>query len=229
MVQTELETTVLPTVLIVEDEPVMRLGLRAALDPFREHVAIVGEAGNAADALELVQDLVPNLVLLDLRLPQSPSLSRSSEQHGLEAIRQIRELSPLTHVLVLSYLDKPDILFAALKAGAHGYISKGDQFAGKELINAIRRVTAGEAIFGPLIAEQMRQFFYPDGSESLTQIEPLTRREREVLQLLAQSKTNQEIADTLMITVATVKTHVRNILAKLHLRSRHQIPLVGHR
>jgi NarL family two-component system response regulator LiaR len=222
----EHEGSLHPTVsiLIVEDEPVFRMGLRAAFDRFANRIEIVGEATNAEEAVESVRNQIPDVVLLDLRLPDHRGMDVAPAwQHGVAAIRQIARVAPHTRVLVLSYKDEPEVLFAALHAGADGYITKGDGYDGVALVDAVQRVIAGEAIYGPLVAQCIRAYHQRVAARD-DLVEPLTRRERQILDLLADQATNQEIADALVISVRTVKTHVANILAKLHLASRHEIP-----
>jgi DNA-binding NarL/FixJ family response regulator len=225
MTMTELDACPVISIVIAEDEPVFRQGLRAEFERFPKHVEIVGEAANAEEAVTLVQELVPDLVLLDLRLPQTRgAFGALSWTHGVAAIKQIVRVAPRTRVLVLSYCEEPEILFAALRAGAHGYIAKGDRYDGADLVDSIQKITAGEVIYGPVIAQLFREY-HQHGHESGVLVEPLTVRERDVLDLLASHKSNREIAEELVISVKTVKTHVANILAKLHLESRHEIPL----
>ena len=212
-------------IVIVDDHLMFRRGVRAVLETYADQVAVMGEAATADDAVALVVDRVPNLVLLDLQLPERFGvLSRPAWEHGVSAIQRIRRVSPTTCILVLSYLDDPDILFAALHAGAHGYITKGDPYDGAGLVEAIRRTMAGEAFYGAVVAQLIREYHQHRRPEDQLP-EPLTRREVEVLDLLVDRKSNQEIAEQLVISVKTVKTHVANILAKLHLESRHEVPV----
>jgi DNA-binding NarL/FixJ family response regulator len=125
----------------------------------------------------------------------------------------------------LSALDASVVLLYPLKAGAHGYIAKDDHFHGLELVEAINEIHRGEAIFGPSVAHLMRQFFADGQLDQEISAERLTAREAEVLDLLAKNKTNDEIKEILVISESTVKTHVSSILAKLHLKSRHQVAL----
>jgi NarL family two-component system response regulator LiaR len=212
-------------IIVVDDHWVFRQGVCAVLEPFRQRVQVVGEASTAEDAVQMTQQRTPDLVLLDLRLPQRLGvLARPSAEHGLRAIGEIAALARPPRVLVLSYLDDPSVLFEALRAGAHGYITKGDPYDGEALVEAITRTMAGEAFYGAMVAQLIRDYHQQRNREPSAPAEPLTPRELEVLELLVDRKTNQEIADTLVISVKTVKTHVANILAKLHLDSRHEIP-----
>jgi len=212
-------------IVIVDDHLMFRRGVRAVLETYAEQVDVMGEAATADDAVALVVDRVPNLVLLDLQLPERFGvLGRPAWEHGVSAITRIRRVSPMTRILVLSYLEDPDILFAALRAGAHGYITKGDPYDGAALVDAIRRTMAGEAFYGAVVAQLIREYHQHRRPEDQPP-EMLTRREVEVLDLLVDRKSNLEIAEQLVISVKTVKTHVANILAKLHLESRHEIPV----
>jgi two-component system, NarL family, response regulator LiaR len=212
-------------IVIVDDHLMFRRGVRAVLETYAEQVDVLGEAATADEGVALVVERVPNLVLLDLQLPERFGvLGRPAWEHGVSAITRIRRVSPLTRILVLSYLEDPDILFAALRAGAHGYITKGDPYDGAGLVDAIRRTMAGEAFYGAVVAQLIREYHQHRRPEDQPP-EPLTRREVEVLDLLVDRKSNFEIAEQLVISVKTVKTHVANILAKLHLESRHEIPV----
>ncbi len=211
--------------LIVDDHLMFRRGVRAVLEAFSAQVEVVGEASSAEEAIADVQELVPEVVLLDLQLPQrSRQLDEPHWEHGVTTIGRIARIAPHTRVLVLSYHEESMILFAALRAGAHGYITKGDAYDGKELVEVIQRIRAGDVFYGAVIAQLIREH-HQGSHEPGAYSEPLTPREREVLDLLAQRKTNAEIADLLVISIKTVKTHVANILAKLHIESRHEVPV----
>lgn len=228
MLQHELVPEIALTVLLVDDEPVFREGLQAVLEPFAALVKVVGEAVSAEEAVTLTRELLPDIILFDLRLPQHPEENTLAWEHGVTAITRIAKLAPLTRILVLSYLEEPDVLFAALSAGAHGYIAKGDRFDGKALVHAVQRIKAGETIYGPVVAQRIREYYQHDDAQE-QRFEPLTAREREVLDLLIQRKSNQQIAEKLVITIATVKTHVSSILAKLQLRRREEVIWQQHR
>ena len=219
MVSTEVSMPSPISVLIVEDEPIFISGIRAVLAPYADLVAIVGEAKTAEAAVVQTADLVPDVAVVDLRLPRFAGDAVLSWEHGVHAITQMKQVSPTIRLLVLSYLYEADILFSALKAGAHGYITKGDRFDGKGLAQAIVQIAAGETIFGPTVAQLIRE----DAQHVEDPLEQLTPRECEVLELLIQRKANREIAKQLVISEKTVKTHVSNILAKRQIKRREEI------
>jgi len=217
-----MQNTVAPSsIVIIDDERPYRQGLRAELEPWNEQIAVVGEAANAHDAVNCVQEHVPDLVLIDLRLPAvRGAWSDPHEEHGIAAIAQIRQCSPTTRVLVLSHKEDARTLFDALRAGAHGYITKRDLHdEGDTLFHTIQTIIRDGAIFSPAIAKLMRDAFQRDHSADAV-VERLTPREVEVLNLVADGKTNKEIAALLVIGEKTVKTHVSNVLAKLHVENR---------
>jgi NarL family two-component system response regulator LiaR len=199
------------TVLIADDHPVVRQGLRTFLE-LLEDVEVVGEAHDGEDAVAKVRELLPEVVLLDLVMPRLD---------GIEAIRGIGEASPTTKVIVLTSFADDDKVFAAVKAGAAGYLLKDVSPA--ELAEAIRRVSKGEGLLHPTVAAKLMQEFAqperpPPGGA-------LTDRELEVLRLIARGLANKEIARELVLSEKTVKTHVSNILAKLQLADRTQAAL----
>ena len=195
-------------VLIVDDHAVVRRGLRSFLE-LQEDVEIVGEAVDGEEAIAHVERLLPDIVLMDLVMP---------EMDGIEAIRQIRKLSPSTKVIALTSFVDDEKVFGSVKAGASGYLLKDVQ--PHELGEAIRTVYRGEALLHPTVASKlMQEFAQPDHPGTA---ELLTPREMEVLRLIAQAKSNREIAEELVLAEKTVKTHVSNILQKLHLADRTQ-------
>jgi NarL family two-component system response regulator LiaR len=198
-------------VLVCDDHPVVRQGLRTFLE-LQEDFDVVGEAENGDDAAAKVAELLPDVVLLDLVMP---------EFDGLGAIRRIREVSPSTRVIVLTSFVEDEQVFQAVKAGAAGYLLKDVEPS--ELASAIRTVHSGEALLHPAAAAKlMHEFATGDRPPAAAE---LTDRELEVLRLLARGLSNKVIARELTVSEKTVKTHVSNILAKLHLADRTQAAL----
>lgn len=197
-------------VLIVDDHPVVREGLRSFLQ-LQEDMQVVGEAADGVEALEKVGELVPDVVLIDLVMPKLD---------GIATIRQIRALSPSSRVLVLTSFSEDDKVFPAIKAGAHGYLMKDMRPA--DLAQSIRSVYRGEPSLHPEIARKlMNQLSEGEGDAE----DRLTMRETEVLLLIARGHSNKEIAAALEVSEKTIKTHVSNILQKLHLSDRTQAAL----
>jgi len=199
------------SVLIVDDHPVVREGLRTFLE-LQPDLEFVGEAADGVEALDKVGQLLPDVVLMDLVMPR---------MDGITTIRQIKALSPSTRILVLTSFSEDDKVFPAVKAGAHGYLMKDIRPA--ELAEAIRSVHCGEPSLHPEIAKKLMNQL-AKGEEAETK-EELTLRETEVLRLIAGGHSNKEIASALYISEKTVKTHVSNILQKLHLADRTQAAL----
>lgn len=198
-------------VLIADDHPVVRRGLRTFLE-LQDDIEVVGEASDGEEAVERVRELLPDVALVDLVMPQVD---------GIEAIRRIRGLSPSTKVIVLTSFADDDKVFPAVKAGAAGFLLKDVE--PDALVDAIRKVYRGEALLHSAIAAKLmlelsEQERHPSG-------EVLTERELDVLRLLAKGLSNRDIASELFISEKTVKTHVSNILAKLHLADRTQAAL----
>jgi len=199
-------------VIIVDDHAVVRQGLKAFLQT-QDDLEIVGEAADGDEAVRQVEDLVPDVVLMDLVMPGSD---------GIEATRRIRSLSPSTKVIVLTSFTDDDKVFAAIKAGAAGYLVKDVQ--PQELGEAIRTVNRGEALLHPVVAAKLMQEF-AQPSQRRSSPDSLTDRELEVLRLIARGLSNKEIALQLTVAEKTVKTHVSNVLQKLHLADRTQAAL----
>jgi NarL family two-component system response regulator LiaR len=191
--------------MLVDDHAVVRQGLRALLE-VTDGITVVGEASNGEEAVEQVQALAPDVVLLDLSMPG---------MGGIEATRQIRRLNEHTRVIVLTSYDDDDKLFQAIEAGAISYLLKN--ISAGDLISAIQLAKRGETTLQPGIATKlMRQFAARDT------LEHLSEREMQVLRLIARGYSNKEISADLKISEKTVKTHVSNILDKLHLEDRTQ-------
>ena len=196
-------------VLIVDDHPVFRFGLRTLLHADAA-IEVVGEATNGEDALAQVALVSPDVILMDLNMPG---------MNGIEAIRRILTSQPTMYILVLTMFDDDDSVFAAMRAGARGYLLKGAE--GVEALQAIKAVSSGEAIFSPAIAERLMQYFGAARQSGSTLPFPeLTEREREVLARIAQGYTNQAIAEQLVISPKTVRNHISSIFSKLQVTSR---------
>jgi two-component system, NarL family, response regulator LiaR len=198
------------SVLIVDDHPVVRQGLRTFLE-LQDDLEVVGEAENGTAALGHVRCQAPDVVLMDLVMP---------DLDGIEATRAIRAASPSTKVIVLTSFADDDKIFPAIRAGAAGYLLKDTR--PQELADAIRRVHAGEALLHSKVAARLMQEVSFDEHQALEQ---LTERELDVLRLIARGLSNKLIARELVVSEKTVKTHVSNILAKLHLTDRTQAAL----
>ncbi len=199
-------------VLIVDDHAIVRKGIRALLD-IEPWLEVVGEAANGREATALAATLKPNVILMDLVMP---------EMDGIEAIRLISADLPDAQILVLTSFGADDKVFPAIKAGALGYLLKDS--GPEELLQAIRQVHRGESSLHPAIARKvLRELTHP--ADRTTTPDTLTERELEVLKLLARGLSTQEIAERLVITEATARTHVSNILGKLHVSSRTQAAL----
>ncbi len=196
-------------ILIADDHPVFRYGLRILLqaEPVFE---VVGEVTTGLQAVDLAATLQPDVVLMDLNMP---------ELNGIEATRRILATTPQIRILVLTMFDDDDSVFAAMRAGARGYILKGAE--GDETIRAIHAVSSGEAIFSPTIAQRLMQYFEePQAVLSTRPFPQLTEREREVLALIGRGYTNNAIAEQLVISPKTVRNHVSIIFSKLQIAGR---------
>jgi DNA-binding NarL/FixJ family response regulator len=195
------------SVLICDDHAHFRDGLRALLETSSE-VAVVGEAPDGATAVEASLALQPDVVLMDLTMPG---------MGGVEATRRLLAASPHIGVLVLSMVSDDDSVFAAMQAGARGYLLKGARKA--EILRALRAVASGEAIFDATIASRLINYFAAP-PPAATPFPQLTTREVEILRFLTEHLTNPEIADRLGLTTKTVRNHVSNIFSKLQVASR---------
>jgi NarL family two-component system response regulator LiaR len=205
------------TVFLVDDHDVVRKGLRFYLEA-RPEIEILGEAGDAQTAVEAAAEHVPDVVLMDLVLPLRPG-AEPSDQGGVQATRQIRQVSPRTQIVVLTSFAQDELIFAAIKAGALSYLLKDAD--AETVLEAIQAAAHGEATLHPRIAQRlMAEVTAPAGAHDPAA--DLTAREMEVLKLVAQGMTNAEIAAKLVITERTVKAHVSNLLGKLHLSDRTQ-------
>jgi len=195
-------------VLVADDHPAFRRGLELMLSDVDE-VEIVGFAETGRQAVSLAEELVPDVVLMDLRMP---------DLDGIEATRRINRQATPPAVIVLTMFEDDDSVFAAMRAGARGYLLKGaDQ---DEIVRAVRAAAAGEAIFGPEIAGRVIAHFASGSGSSVAAFPALTEREREVLELIAAGRGNATIAHELSISLKTVRNHVSNIFTKLQVSDR---------
>lgn len=201
------------SVFLVDDHPVVRQGLRTFLSTL-DDVEVVGEAEDGEQAVAAIERALPDVVLMDLVLPGID---------GIEATRRVRASSPATKVIVLTSFAEDDKVFPAIKAGAAGYLLKDVEPAA--LADGIRAVHRGEALVHPSVAAKLMQEVASGDRRADGGAGGLTEREHEVLRLIARGMSNREIAKELTVSEKTVKTHVSNILAKLHLADRTQAAL----
>jgi DNA-binding NarL/FixJ family response regulator len=200
-------------VLIVDDDDLMRAGLAAVLssDPT---IAIVGEASTGREAVERARCLEPDVVLMDVRMP---------DLNGIAATRELTSTSPRARVLILTTFEQDDYIFGGLRAGASGFLLKRTH--PEELIAAVHTIAAGDSLLSPSVTRRVIEGMAQGPLAPIAtsnDLDELTRRERQVLELIARGLSNTEIAATLVIEESTVKTHVKRILMKLHLRDRVQ-------
>lgn len=196
-------------VVIVDDHRLFRAGVRSELGPVIE---IVGEAGSVEEAVPLIKETDPHVVLLDVHLPDGG---------GQAVIAAVAPERPGVHFLALSVSDAPEDVIAVIRAGARGYVTKS--ISGEELTDAVRRISEGDAVFSPRLAGFVLDAFRTDELGSDAELDQLTAREREVLQLIARGYRYKEIAARLHLSVKTVESHVSAVLRKLQLSSRHEL------
>ncbi|PDW04811.1 response regulator [Candidatus Viridilinea mediisalina] len=197
------------TVMLIDDHQVVRQGLRDFLE-LQDDIEVVGEAPNGEEGVQLAGELLPEVVLMDLVMPGID---------GVEATRRLKAASPSSKVIVLTSFADDDKVFPAIKAGAISYLLK--DISPADLAHAIRAAQRNEAVLhSEVAAKLMQEFSAPRTNEA--PVEQLTPREMDVLRLIAKGKSNKEIADTLIVSEKTVKSHVSNILSKLHLADRTQ-------
>jgi DNA-binding NarL/FixJ family response regulator len=200
--------------LIVDDNFVVRRGLQSSLD-FDAGVEVVGEAASGEEAVRLARDLVPDIILMDIRMPV---------MDGITATETISDVSPHSRVIMLTWSEDPEHLRSAILAGAKGYLVHG-RFSPERLAEAVRVVHAGGALITPMLAPALLDFVREGsqggrGRSSSSSI--LTPREIEVLEFIVAGKSNREISEALTIEEKTVKNHVSNIYSKLHLKNRYE-------
>ena len=211
------------TVVLAEDQPMVRAGFRALLDS-RDDIDVIGEAATGAQALEQVRALNPDVVVMDIRMP---------EMDGIEATRRITSDPDLSHtrVLVLTTFELDEYVFGALDAGASGFLLKGGEPA--DLVQAIRVIAAGDSLLAPSVTRKLIETYVSRPQPEPTTVHggfaELTARERQVLELIARGLTNAEIAQSLHLSPLTAKTHVSRILTKLGARDRVQLVIIAYR
>jgi DNA-binding NarL/FixJ family response regulator len=204
-----------PRVVIVDDHGLFRSGVRSELG---DRVDVIGEADDVQSAISVIAERLPDVVLLDVHLPSGG---------GQLVVSALRAALPEVRFLALSASDAPEDVIAVVRAGARGYVTK--TISGADLVDAVRRVAAGDAVFSPRLAGFVLDAFaaMPETSQDRPLFDPeldqLTTREREVLRLIARGYTYKEIARELTISIRTVETHVSSVLRKLQLSTRHQL------
>ena len=198
------------SVLLVDDHSMVREGVRAFLVT-QPDITVVGEAGSGEEAIRLAEQHVPDVVLMDLIMP---------EMDGVEATRRVKQVSPRSQVVVLTSYHEDEHIFPALKAGALSYVLK--DLSAQELAAAVRKAAVGEAVLHPRVAARVIKELQGKRADALNPFTELSERELEVLKLIADGMSNADIASKLFLSEKTVKGHVSNILSKLHLVDRTQ-------
>jgi DNA-binding NarL/FixJ family response regulator len=198
------------TVLLVDDHSMVRIGLKAYFSTLPD-LQVIAEAGSGEEAVQMAALYAPDVVLMDLLMPG---------MDGVQATRQVKRISPRTQVIVLTSYHEDEHIFPALRAGALSYVLK--DIDPDDLADAIRRAHAGEAVLNPRVAARLVKEMHGDREEGVNPFNELTDRELDVLRQIAAGKSNHEIAEALFISEKTVKSHITNILNKLHLADRTQ-------
>lgn len=201
-----------PRVVLVDDHRLFRAGVRSELG---DRVEVLGEAGDVAEAVEVITASGPDVVILDVHLPSGG---------GQAVVEEVKRTDPSVRFLALSVSDAPEDVIAVIRAGARGYVTKN--IAGDELVEAVQRVAGGDAVFSPRLAGFVLDAFaaLPDEAPPVDpELDQLSAREREVLRLIARGYTYKEVARELSISAKTVESHVSAVLRKLQLSTRHQL------
>ena len=205
------------SIVLGEDHLITRQGILRLLED-EEGLTVVGEAGNGEEAVQMVTDLKPDVVIMDIAMPKL---------NGIEATRQIKLINPRTGVLILSAYDDDEYVFATLKAGAAGYLLKS--VSGDELVRAVKAIHNGEPVLDPAIAKKVMNYFkFQNKIPSVKEdSEHLSNRELDIIKLAAKGFTNKEIADKLHLSYRTVEGHMRDVFNKLGVGSRTEAVLFG--
>jgi NarL family two-component system response regulator LiaR len=199
------------SVLIVDDHELVRQGIETFLN-LQPDIEIVASVANARQAIKQVTELVPDIILMDLNLGEG--------MNGIEATIEVKAISPQSKVIVLTSFHSDEFIFPAIKAGALSYLLK--DIEPTELADVIRKGALGQAVLAPIVAKRIVEEMQPQDKEIIPKHSQLSPRELEILKLIAEGYNNQEISDSLNIAIKTVRSHVSNILSKLHLRDRTQ-------
>ena len=204
-------------VLVADDQPLVRGGFRMILDE-RPDLELIGEAADGEEAIRLASELEPDVILMDVRMPNLD---------GVEATRRLVANGTRARILVLTTFDLDEYVYAAVQAGASGFLLKDVQPT--ELVDAIRVVAAGNSLFGPAATRRLvERFAHEQQAPNSERLDELTEREREILRLLAQGNSNAELAERLYLSEATIKTHVSAVLRKLGVRDRVQAVIAAY-
>ena len=201
------------SVLLVDDHAVVRQGVKMFLGT-QPDLSVIGEAGSGAEAVTIAAQLIPDVVLMDLIMP---------DMDGVEATRRVKQVSPRSQIVVLTSYHEDEHIFPALKAGALSYILK--DVSAEELASTVRKAAAGEAVLHPRVAARVIKELQGKREENLNPFTELSERELEVLKLIADGMSNAEMAAKLVLSEKTIKGHVSNILGKLNLQDRTQAAL----